>query len=83
MARNEAVTVPVKCINTHRTFYARYDFAYDGVWVLDGDKCVPHIYDYFRDVRLHPNDAGFATYGMVVSDAVAEILNIRPRVSFI
>ena len=56
---------------------------YDGVWVLDGDKCVPHIYDYFRDVRLHPNDAGFASYGMVVSDAVSEILNIRPRVSFI
>lgn len=34
MARNEAVTFPVKCVNTHRTFYARYDFAYDGVWVL-------------------------------------------------
>lgn len=34
MARNEAVTFPVKCINTRRPFYARYDFAYDGVWVL-------------------------------------------------
>ena len=56
---------------------------YDGVYVLDGDKMVPHIYDYFRDVRLHPNDAGFATYGMLVSDAVAEILNIRPKVHFI
>ena len=56
---------------------------YEGVYVLDGDKMVPHVYDYFRDVRLHPNDAGFASYGMLVSDAVAEILNIRPRVSFI
>ncbi|MBR5020035.1 MAG: hypothetical protein IKY17_00255 [Oscillospiraceae bacterium] len=34
MARNEAVTFPVRCINTHHTFHARYDFAYDGVWVL-------------------------------------------------
>lgn len=42
MARNEAVTLPVQCINTHRTFYARYDFAYDGVWVLSyGLKEVP------------------------------------------
>ena len=56
---------------------------YDRIYVLDGDKMVPHIYDYFRDVRLHPNDAGFSTYGMLVSDAVAEILNIRPKVHFI
>lgn len=34
MARNEAVTFPVNCIDVHRTFYARYDFAYDEVWVL-------------------------------------------------
>ena len=34
MAKNEAVFFPVNCIRTHRTFYARYDFAYDGVWVL-------------------------------------------------
>ena len=49
------------------------------VYVLDGDKMVPHVYDYYRDVRLHPNDAGFATYGAYVADAVAEILGIRPR----
>lgn len=34
MAKNEVVILPVKCVKTHRTFYARYDFAYDGVWVL-------------------------------------------------
>ena len=34
MAKNEAVLLPVNCINTHKTFYARYDFAFDGVWVL-------------------------------------------------
>ena len=56
---------------------------HEGIYVLDGDKMVPHVYDYFRDVRLHPNDAGFSTYGMLVSDAVAEILNIRAKVHFI
>ena len=34
MAKNEAVILSVNCVRTHRTFYARYDFAYDGVWVL-------------------------------------------------
>ena len=66
-----------------REYLAATAKKYDGIYVLDGDKMVPHVYDYFRDVRLHPNDAGFATYGMLVSDAVAEILDIRPRVDFI
>ena len=52
---------------------------HDNVYVLDGDKMVPHLYGFFRDVRLHPNDAGFATYGACVSDAVAHILGIRPK----
>lgn len=34
MAKNEAVFLPINCIGVHRTFYARYDFSYDGVWVL-------------------------------------------------
>lgn len=34
MTKNEAVFLPVNCIKTHKTFYARYDFAYDEVWVL-------------------------------------------------
>lgn len=34
MAKNEAIILPVNCTRTHKTFYARYDFAYDGVWVL-------------------------------------------------
>lgn len=56
---------------------------YENTYVLDGDKLVPHIYDYFRDVRLHPNDAGFATFGQGVADALSEILGIRPRTYFI
>ncbi len=52
---------------------------YENVYVLDGDKLVAHIYDFFRDVRLHPNDAGFVSYGAGVSDAVAQILGIRPK----
>ena len=56
---------------------------YPNTYVLDGDKLVPHVYDFFRDVRLHPNDAGFVTYGASVADAVAEILGIRPKSFFI
>lgn len=42
MAKNEAVILPVNCVRTHRTFYARYDYAYDGVWVLTyGLKDIP------------------------------------------
>ena len=42
MAKNEAVILPINCVRTHRTFYARYDYAYDGVWVLTyGLKDIP------------------------------------------
>lgn len=34
MARNEAVLFPINCISSHKEFLARYDFAYDEVWVL-------------------------------------------------
>ncbi len=56
---------------------------YENMYVLDGDKLVPHSYDYFRDVRLHPNDAGFATYGAGVAAAISEVLNIKPVAYFI
>ena len=42
MARNEAVILPVNCVSSHKTYYARYDYAYDEVWVLSyGLKEVP------------------------------------------
>lgn len=42
MAKNEAVILPINCVRSHRTFYARYDFAYDEVWVLAyGLKDIP------------------------------------------
>ncbi len=34
MAQNESVSFGVQCIKTKKPFFARYDFAYDGVWVL-------------------------------------------------
>ncbi len=34
MARNEAIILPINCVTAHKIFYARYDYAYDGVWVL-------------------------------------------------
>ncbi len=66
-----------------REYIASAAKKYSNTYVLDGDKMVPHLYDYFRDVRLHPSDAGFATYGTCVADAVAEILKIRPKAFFI
>lgn len=33
MEKNEAVFLPVNCVKEHKTFYARYDRAYGGVWV--------------------------------------------------
>lgn len=34
MEKNEAVLMSVKCSRTHKSFFARYDRAYDGVYVL-------------------------------------------------
>lgn len=34
MGKNETVILAVNCVSAHRTFYARYDYAYDGAWVL-------------------------------------------------
>ena len=66
-----------------REYLANAAKKHPNTYVLDGDKLVPHLYDCFRDVRLHPNDAGFVTYGASVADAVAEILGIRPKSFFI
>lgn len=77
------VTTKAGTLDFAREYIEKSAKKYDGIYVLDGDKLVPHIYDYFSDVRLHPNDAGFATYGVCVSDAVAEILDIEPRLFFI
>lgn len=62
-----------------REYLASVAKKYDNTYVLDGDKMVPHIYDYYRDVRVHPNDSGFSSYGALVGDAVAEVLGIRPK----
>ncbi len=77
------LTTKVGTLSFAREYIAKSAKAYSGIYVLDGDKLVPHSYDYFRDVRLHPNDAGFAGYGMCVADAVSEIIGIRPKVPFI
>lgn len=33
------------------------------ITVIDGFDLVPHDEKFFSDLRLHPNDAGFAHYG--------------------
>ena len=77
------VTTKVGTLDFARSYIEQSAKKHDNVYVLDGDKLVPHLYDYFRDVRLHPNDAGFATYGQGVADALSEMLGIRPKVQFI
>ncbi len=77
------VTTRVGTLDFARSYICDSAKKHENIYVLDGDKIVPHLYDYFRDVRLHPNDAGFATYGACVSDAVCEILGIMPKVHFI
>ena len=47
MAKNQTVMIPVNCSKTHKKFYARYDFAFDEVWVLTyGLKSLPNDEDY-------------------------------------
>ena len=42
MAKHEAVFLPINCAATHQRFYARYDFAFEGTWVLSyGLKDLP------------------------------------------
>jgi len=41
-----------------------------GVVVIEGFDIVPHSEEYFADLRLHPNDAGFAYYA---KNLIAEI----------
>ena len=77
------VTTKVGSLDFARGYIEECAKKHRDIYVLDGDKLVPHIYDYYSDVRLHPNDAGFATYGTCVSDAVAQILDIEPRLFFI
>ncbi len=77
------VTTKVGSFGFAREYIAESAKKHEGFYVLDGDKLVPHLYDYFRDVRLHPNDAGFAVFGQGVADALSEILGIRPKTFFI
>lgn len=55
MAKNEAIILPVKCVETGKTFYARYDFAYDGVWVLTYG-----LKDVLTDLSSDRNNAGIS-----------------------
>ena len=77
------ITTKVGSLDFARSYITESAKTYNNVYVLDGDKLVPHIYDYFRDVRLHPNDAGFFTFGQGVADALSSILGIRPKTFFI
>ncbi len=44
------------------------------VTVIEGFDLVPHDSAYFADVRLHPNDAGFAYYGENLTKAIRACL---------
>ena len=40
--------------------------------VVDGFKLVPHRIEYFEDLRLHPNDIGFAFYAQNLIKAIGQ-----------
>lgn len=45
------------------------------VTVIEGFDLVPHDSQYFADVRLHPNDAGFAFYAENLTKAIRAYLS--------
>ena len=66
-----------------RSFITATALAYEDIYVLNGDKMVPHSSEFFRDVRLHPNTLGFESYGIAVSDAIQKILKLEPQTPFL
>ena len=66
-----------------RSFITATALAYEGIYVLNGDKLVPHMSEFFRDVRLHPSTLGFESYGIAVSDSIEKILGITPPTPFL
>ena len=49
----------------------------EAMTVIDCIDFVPHDSNYFRDLVLHPNDAGFAHYASALIPKVKEILSSR------
>lgn len=45
---------------------AKIELSYPNVCVLDGMAAVPHNREFYGDLRVHPNDMGFAHYAMAV-----------------
>lgn len=66
-----------------RSFICATALANEGIYVLNGDKLVPHMSEFFRDVRLHPNTLGFEAFGIAVSDAIEKILKLEPETPFL
>ena len=48
--------------------------AYENITVISGFDFVPKDQDYFADLRLHPNDKGFACYGDNLYDEICKII---------
>lgn len=45
-----------------------------GVRVLDGMTAVPHNREFYGDLRVHPNDMGFAHYAMAVIREITQMI---------
>ena len=53
MARNEAVILPVNCVSAHKTYYARYDYAYDEVWQRERDTSQLYIQKTCQKISMN------------------------------
>ena len=42
--------------------FCEYTKDYDNFTVVDGWNLIPHLYAFFADQILHPNDQGFSLY---------------------
>jgi hypothetical protein len=47
---------------------------YPDVYLIDGFDLVPHSEDYFGDLSLHPNDAGFDHYYKNLYTKIKELI---------
>ena len=61
-----------------RDFITKTALSHKGISVLDGDKLTPHLSDFFLDVRLHPSDLGFTSFGIAVAQALSKVTGITP-----
>lgn len=57
-----------------RARLAQIELSFPNVCVLDGMDAVPHNRSFYGDLRVHPNDMGFAHYAMAVIREIEKMI---------